>query len=154
MAAPDTFSMRKFVTTRLPVILYGLVGLGWLLQGIRYLGATELMPYHLAVLDTAWEGLGPETQTLMLGLLKGFGAGSFGVGLAILLLALLPLRAGRTWARWAVFVVAATYTAALLYVTHFALLPGAVPITVTATLLGLVGLAAVCGLFADTSGDR
>jgi hypothetical protein len=51
-------------------------------------------------------------------------------------------------------VVAATYTAALLYVTHFALLPGAVPIAVTATLLGLVGLAAVCGFFADTSGDR
>lgn len=149
-----TASVRMFVTSRLPIALYCLVGLGLLLQGVRYLGAAELMPYHLAVIDTTWQSLAPEQQTLYLGLLKGFGAGSFCVGLTIVLLALMPLRRGMNWARWVTPVVAAIYCAAVVYVTRFALLPGAVPIAVTATLLGLVVLAAACALFADASGDR
>jgi hypothetical protein len=105
------------------------------------------MPYHSAVIETPWEGLSTSYQKLFLGLLKGFGAGSLCVGLAILLLALVPFRAGSNWARWATPAVAATYTAALVYVTHLALLPGATPIAVTAALLGLVIAAAVSSFF-------
>jgi hypothetical protein len=143
--------VRNFVTKRLPVILYCIVGLGFLVQGIRYIGAAELMPYHLAVIETPWEGIGASYQTLFLGLLKGFGAGSFGMGLVIILMALFPLRAGNSWARWATPVVAAIYTGALVYVTSFALLPGATPIAVTATLHGLVIVAAVCSMFGGAS---
>ena len=96
---PAVNRIRNFTTTRLPIVLYCLVGLGFLVQGIRYLGATELMPYHSAVIETPWESLTTNYQTLFLGLLKGFGAGSIGVGLAIMLLALIPLRAGSSWAR-------------------------------------------------------
>lgn len=143
--------VRDFVTNRLPVILYSFVGLGYLVQGVKYFSAAELMPYHMAVLETPWESLGAEYQTLLLGLLKGFGAGAIGVGLAIILMALFPLRAGSSWARWATPVVAALYTGALVYVTSFALLPGATPIAVTATLHGLVIVAAVCSLFGGAS---
>ncbi len=139
--------VRAFVGTRLPIVLYFLVGLGLLLQGARYIGADELMPYHSAVIGTPWESLSASYQTLFLGLLKGFGAGSFCVGLAIILLALVPLRAGSDWARWATPGVAAIYTAALVYVTNFALLPGATPIAVTATMLGFVVAAAVSSCF-------
>lgn len=149
----DADSVRSFFSTRLPIVLYCLVGVGLLFQGVRYLSATEIMPYHLAVVAADWQNLGQEYQTLLLGLLKGFGAGSLGVGLAIILLALVPLRRGESWARWAIPLVAATYTAALVYVTRFALLPGAVPITVTATLLGLVILAGVCALFSNSADD-
>ena len=90
--------VRDVVATLLPIILYCFVGLGLLVQGVRYLDATELMPYHSAVLETPWQGLSASHQTLFLGLLKGFGAGSFCVGLAIILLALVPFRAGSTWA--------------------------------------------------------
>ena len=143
--------VRDLVTNRLPVALYSIVGLGFLVQGVRYIGAAELMPYHLAVIETPWESLGANYQTLFLGLLKGFGAGSFGVGLAIILMALFPFRTGSIWARWATPVVAALYTGALVYVTSFALLPGATPIAVTVTLLGFVIVAAICSLFGGTS---
>jgi hypothetical protein len=125
------------------LVLYTLVGLVLVVQGIRYLSATELMPYHCAVIQTPWATLSTSYQTLFLGLLKGFGAGSFGVGLAILLLAFIPLRTGSSWARLATPAIAATYTAALVYVTNFALLPGAAPIAVTITLLCFVIVAAV-----------
>ena len=143
--------VRDLVTNRLPVALYSIVGLGFLVQGVRYISPAELMPYHLAVIETPWVSLGESYQTLFLGLLKGFGAGSFGVGLAIILMALFPLRAGSSWARWATPVVAALYTGALVYVTSFALLPGATPIAVTATLHGFVIVAAICSLFGSTS---
>ncbi len=138
---------RDLVTLRVPVALYCLVGLGLVVQGVRYLGAAELMPYHSAVIGTPWDSLSANYQTLFLGLLKGFGAGSLCVGIAILLLTLVPFRAGTRWARWATPGLAATYTVALVYVTNFALLPGAAPITVTATLLGFVLAAAVSSSF-------
>ena len=144
--------VREIVTVRLPVVIYVLVGLGLLVQGVRYLGAAELMPYHLAVIQTSWENLSADYQRLSLGLLKGFGAGSFGVGLAIILMAAIPLRGGKGWAVWATPAVAATYTAGLVYVTNFALLPSATPIAVSYLLLGLVAGAAVSSLFASKTG--
>lgn len=138
--------VRAFVANRLPVFIYCLVGLALLAQGARYLNAEELMPYHLAVTGAPWDSLGQSQQTLLLGLLKGFGAGSLCAGLAILVLALIPLRAGSNWSRWATPALAATYTGLLVYVTNFALLAGATPITVTAVLFGLVIAASVFSL--------
>ncbi|MCZ6658082.1 MAG: hypothetical protein O7C67_12360 [Gammaproteobacteria bacterium] len=144
--------VREILTVRLPVVIYVLVGLGLLVQGIRYLGAAELMPYHLAVIQTSWENLSADDQQLFLGLLKGFGAGSFGVGLAIILMAVIPLRGGKSWAFWTTPAIALTYTAGLVYVTNFALLPGATPIAVSYVLLGLVASAAVSSFFASKTG--
>lgn len=140
---------RDFATKHLPVILYVLVGLAWMAQGVRYLASDTLMPYHLAVIDMSWQTLDSNEQTLFLGLLKGFGAGSFGVGFAMVLLALIPLRAGMSWARWVIPAIAATYTGALVYVTSFALLAGAIPITVTTVLLGLIVVAGVCSFLSE-----
>ena len=145
---PMVSRLRAHVSTGLPMGLYCFVGLGLLIQGIRYTGASELMPYHSAVIETPWDTLSESYQTLLLGLLKGFGAGSFCVGLAIIILSLIPFRSGSRWARLATPVIAATYTGALVYVTSFALLPGAAPITVTTVLLALVVIAAICSAFA------
>jgi hypothetical protein len=98
---PNVSRVRVHVTNNLPLGLYCLVGLGLMLQGVRYLGASELMPYHSAVIDAPWETLSSSYQTLLLGLLKGFGAGSFCVGIAILILSLIPFKVGAQWARWA-----------------------------------------------------
>ena len=152
-SVPEAGPFRVLVAKRLPMLLYCVVGLGLLVQGVRYLSAAELMPYHLAVVEAPWERLSASHQTLFLGLLKGFGAGSFCVGLAIILLTLIPFRTDRSWARWATPAVAATYTATLVYVTIFALLPGATPIAVTITLLALVAVAAVCSVFGGDSSD-
>ena len=139
--------IRELVTVRLPIAVYVLVGLGLLIQGVRYLSADAVMAYHSAVINTPWDNLSAEYQRLFLGLLKGFGAGSFGVGLATVLMALLPLRNGNRWARWATPTVAGGYCAALVYVTNFALLPNAVPIVVSFILLGLVAMAAAVSFF-------
>ncbi len=69
------------------------------------------------------------------------------MGLAVIVLAFTATRAGNNWVRWATPVIAGTYAAALVYTTKFALLPDAVPIIVTTTLLGMVIVAAVLSLF-------
>jgi len=148
MSEPRTkLTVHKIATFHLPIIIYCIVGLGWLIQGVRYIGAETLMPYHMAVIEIPWQHLDPGYQKLFLGLLKGFGVGSFCVGATILLVTLIPFRKGSKWARWALPAIAATYSGALIYVTRFALLPGAIPILVTATLLGLVLIAAAGSYF-------
>ena len=144
--------IRLLFGRRLPVLLYCLVGAALLAQGVRYIGATAFMPYHSAVIATPWDGLSQSHQTLTLGLLKGFGAGSFCVGLAIILMTLIPFRAGCSWSRWAIPAVAATYTGGLVYVTKFALLPGATPIAVSLTLLGCVVVASVSSFLGVSDG--
>lgn len=150
---PKNNRVRKLFASRLPIFLYCLVGVALLIQGVRYLTATKLMTYHLAVIATPWEGLSIGRQTMVLGLLKGFGAGLFCVGMVIILLTLIPFRAGSNWSRWATPVIAATYTGLLVYVTNLALLPGATPIAVTVALFGFVLLAAVSSFAGNSSGD-
>jgi hypothetical protein len=131
----------------LSVAIYCVVGLGFMFQGIRYLVAGELMPYHLEVLALPWAELDVSFQLLFLGLLKGFGAGSLSVGLAVVLLALLVLRPRARWALWLAPAISGIYAGALVYVTNYALLPGAIPITVSVTVLVLVALAAFGSLW-------
>jgi hypothetical protein len=135
------------VIGNLSVAIYCLVGLGFMFQGIRYLVAAELMPYHLEVLALPWAEVDASFRQLFLGLLKGFGAGSLTVGLAVVLLALSALRSRTRWALWLTPAISGTYAGALVYVTNYALLPGAIPITVSVTLLVLVALAAFGSLW-------
>ncbi|MDA1073141.1 MAG: hypothetical protein O3A63_00075 [Proteobacteria bacterium] len=138
--------MREFIGYRLPVLLYSVVGIGYVFQGIRYLSTSVIMPYHLAVVNGTWEQVAAEYQTLLLGLLKGFGAGSLAAGIGVLLLALVPLRSGRRWARWTTPVLAGTYAASLVYVTRITLLPDAPPILISQIVLALTLLAWLCSL--------
>ena len=139
--------MRTTFTHRMPMVIYCFLGLGFLVQGVRYLGVTELMPYHMEVIQVSWGELAANHQRLFLGLLKGFGAGALSTGVAVILLALFPLRSGHSWAYLVTPLVAVTYIGAMIYVTTFALLPAAVPITVSKVFLGLVLLASVASIF-------
>ena len=135
------------LTHRTPMVIYCLLGLGFVAQGIRYLWATELMPYHMAVIQVSWGELAANHQRLFLGLLKGFGAGALSTGVAVILLALFPLRLRQPWAYLVTPLVSVTYIGALTYVTTFALLPGAVPIAVSKLFLALVLFASVASVF-------
>lgn len=121
----------KFVSA----VLYALVGLAFLGLGLRYIMSPELMPYHIEILDAEWETLAPAYRQLLLGLLKGFGIGSMGAGLATILLVAMSFANAP---RWPTFVVSAFYSTGLIYVTSFALLSGATPIYVSYAMLGLV----------------
>jgi hypothetical protein len=125
------------------VTAYSVVGLGLAAQGLRYLVASQYMHYHADVVQERWSELKPTEQRLMLGLLKGFGAGMFCLGLSTVFMALGPLRDGAYMAHWFLAFLAIGYTALLVHVTRFALLPHAAPIAVTTTMCALSVAAAI-----------
>lgn len=119
------------------VAAYCIVGAGLAAQGLRYLVASQFMHYHADVIQERWSQLKPTEQRLMLGLLKGFGAGMLCLGLTIIFVALGPLRDGVYMAHWFVAFLAIGYTTLLVHITRFALLPHAAPIAVTTTMSAL-----------------
>ena len=126
---------------------YSVVGVGLMAQGLRHLIAGQFMHYHADVIKERWSQLQPAEQRLMLGLLKGFGAGMFCLGVAVVFIALVPLRSdlahgGLSPAPFFLAFVSIMYTAMLAHVTRFALLPGAAPIVVTITMCALCVAAA------------
>jgi hypothetical protein len=125
------------------VAAYCLVGAGLAAQGLRYLVASQYMHYHADVIQEGWSQLKPTEQRLMLGLLKGFGAGMLCLGLTVVFVALGPLRDGVYMAHWFLAFLAITYTALLVHITRFALLPHAEPIAVTTTMCALSIAAAI-----------
>lgn len=123
------------------ITAYCVVGAGLVAQGLRYLVASQYMPYHAEVVHEGWGQLQPAEQRLLLGLLKGFGAGMFCLGVTTMFVALGPLRDGAYSAHWFVAALTITYTALLVHITRFALLPHAAPITVT-TVMCVLSIAA------------
>lgn len=135
------------MTRKIPIALYCVVGIGLIIQGVRYLGGSEIAPYHLAVIDTSWTNIDGRYQQLLLGLYRGFGAGFLCVGLSTIILALIFARTKDRWAQIAAPGIAGSYTAALVFVTSSALLPGANPVTVSAVLFSAIALAGLLTCF-------
>jgi hypothetical protein len=131
-------TLRDFAVTA-----YCIVGAGLAAQGLRYLVASQFMHYHADVIQERWSQLKPTEQRLMLGLLKGFGAGMLCLGLTLVFVALGPLRDGAYMAHWFVASLAISYTALLVHVTRMALLPHAAPIAVTTIMCALSTAAAI-----------
>jgi hypothetical protein len=91
-------------------VVHAVPTIGLLLQGLLYVTTSRFMPYHGDALDVTWEALPLHYQGFILGVIKGMGAGSIGVSLALLIMIALPFRRGEAWARWAVPVVGITFT--------------------------------------------
>jgi hypothetical protein len=129
---------------RLTISLYSLIAIGCLFQGVRYLSATELMPYHLDVVGKTWFQIRTADQQLLLGLLKGFGSGSLAIGVT---LACLVVRMRSTNDMWTHAIAASTalaYSAAIVYTTHVALLADATPIVIS-RIVFVLAVSASCG---------
>ena len=91
---------------------------GLLAQGLLYLTTSRFMPYHGEALGTAWEALPANYQGFVLGVIKGMGAGSIGITLALLIMLAGPFRRGDAWARWAVPAVGITFTLLTAYAAY------------------------------------
>jgi len=87
----------------------------------------------------------------MLGLLKGFGAGMFCLGVAVCFIAFEPLRHGVTTACWFLAFISVLYTSMLVHVTRQALLTGAAPILVTIAMTVVCVAAAAASIVAQYS---
>ena len=71
------FKLQKFA-----LLIFSLTALQQLYMGGLYLSAAEFMPYHAQALQTEWSELNSNYQGLILGYMKGMGAGALVVGLA------------------------------------------------------------------------
>jgi hypothetical protein len=96
-------------------VVHSVPTVGLFLQGLVYVTTSRFMPYHSDALEVSWEALPMHYQGFILGVIKGMGAGSIGVSLALLIMIALPLRRGEDWARWAVPIVGITFTLLTAY---------------------------------------
>ena len=111
--------------------------------GVRYLTASEFMPYHAAGMQRTWSELLPNEQGVMLAALRGGGGGFLIGGVAILLLLAVPFRRGDVWARRAIpaLVILCALSALYTSLTLTLLTPASAPwpLTIVMALLALVG---------------
>ena len=116
MTAASRHTMRR--QDVLAAIAYGIPTVGLMAQGLLYVVTPRFMPYHAEALATAWEALPAHYQGFVLGVIKGMGAGSVAVTLALAILLLVPFRRGEAWARWAIPVVGAAFTTLTAYAAY------------------------------------
>ena len=84
------------------VSLYVITGIVSVTMGAIYLFTPEFMPYHSDALGRAWQDLQDSEQVLFGALLDVAGAGWIALGVAVIVLAIVPVRRGELWARFLV----------------------------------------------------
>jgi hypothetical protein len=97
------------------MLVHAVPTVGLLGQGLLYVTTPTFMPYHGDALAVTWEQLPANYQGFLLGVIKGMGAGSIGVTLALFVLLAIPFRRGETWAQWAVPLVGIVFTTLTAY---------------------------------------
>lgn len=124
---------------RLSLILFLLVGLSLGGLGLVYLTADQFMPYHELAIQSRWSDLDPNTRWLLLGLLKGFGAGSLVAGLAVTGMTIASFRQSPARYRVLLPTVAVVYLALLTYATYIvdSNTPGNPPLSLSLAGLGV-----------------
>ena len=135
MGIKQTVSLRN----RIAMACIGIAAIVEIIVGVVYFSASEVMPYHKEALGVAWSDLQPGVRTMLVGLMNAYGSTHFGVGVALGILVLIPLRRGYTWARWAILAVGLPVLGATVYLaSRLAFSTGArAPWGVSLVLLGL-----------------
>jgi hypothetical protein len=100
------------------LLIHTLPTVGLLLQGLLYLTTPTFMPYHAAALESRWEDLSPSHQGFVLGVIRGMGAGSFSVSLALLVILFGPFRRGERWAKRTVPLIGISFTLLTAYAAY------------------------------------
>ena len=77
----------------------------FLMAGLIFVFAKELLPFHLDVIQTPWSELDSASQTLFLGMMRTEGAGFLASSIAIFVLFWIPYRAKQAWAGAAMTVI-------------------------------------------------
>lgn len=98
-------------------VCYSFVAFCLIIFGVIYLTRPTLMPYHLDAISRSWPDLDASMQTLFLALMRVAGTGYLTTALSMLILLLLPFRAGEIWARYAIPAIGLVQLLPTLYVT-------------------------------------
>ena len=84
---------------------FGAAALASILIGLLYALMPRIMPYHEKALETDWNAIDPKYQLLLRALLNGGGWFGLSCGLFMMVLLLIPFRAGEVWAGYAIGVI-------------------------------------------------
>ena len=130
-------------------VCYSLVALFLIIFGAIYLTRPTLMPYHLDAIGRSWPDLDAPMQTLFLALMRVAGTGYLTTALSMLILLLIPFRAGETWAKYAIPAVGLVQLLPSLYVTMYVRkhTPGSPPVEMNLLGVGLLVLGFIVSLF-------
>ena len=63
------------------------------------------MPYHLQALESEWEDIEPKSRFMLKVLFNGGGFFGLSTGLFMLVLLLIPFKAGEAWAAYAIGII-------------------------------------------------
>ena len=98
--------------------LYGLATLAMILMSLVYATRRQIMPYHLKALETSWEEIDPKYQFMLKALLNGGGYFGLCVGIFMLVVLLIPFRAGENWAGYAIGLIGLLGTLPLTMIVY------------------------------------
>jgi hypothetical protein len=88
------------ISPRIPMAIQLVAAVLCVGASLRYLTATEFMPYHAVVSGQAWSALSTGVQTIIVGMLRILGGGFLACGVALASLSL-GIAKGQRWASWA-----------------------------------------------------
>ena len=124
-------------------ICYGVNAFIALIFGVIYLTRPQFMPYHSLALATPWSEVEPNTQTLILALMRVAGGGFIATAIAIMVLLWIPFQAKEQWAIYSIFIICFCSSFGSSYATFLVQhkTPGNPPfrLSLGAVLLSLVG---------------
>ena len=120
--------------------------------GVVYLLTNKFMPYHSDAIGASWGNLDANYQGLFLGLLKGLGAGALSSGVALLSLSVLSYLQGIRHYKYALALVALTYSCTLTYsiYTVYLLTPSEPPLVGGIVWIVFSSIAVVCSFLASS----
>jgi len=97
------------------------------------------MPYHSLALGKSWLEVEPNTQTLILALMRVAGGGFLATGLIIFILLIIPFQAGQQWAIYAIPAISLITSCGSFYATYLvkSRTPGNPPLKLSLLSIGL-----------------
>ena len=129
-------------TLLISFISYGTIALTSILFGLIYLLRDRFMPYHSEALELSWSDLEPNLQILILALMRAVAGGFLATGLVILILLIIPFRAGDMWSIYTIPSISLCNSLGTLYATLLVKTktPGNPPFILSSIALILTGL--------------
>lgn len=95
--------------TNIQIVAFVCFALGTLVLigfAVAHLTRSEFLPYHREALGRSWVDVEAPVRALLLGLMRAVGGLALAVGLAMVLILLVPYRAGEAWASFALAAIA------------------------------------------------
>ena len=106
------------------------------------------MPYHSEALKSSWSDLETNLQVLIIALMRAASGGFLATGLAMMILLIIPFRAGNTWSMYAIPAIGLCTSVGTLYATLLVKTktPGNPPVILSFVAIALTIIGFVCSI--------